>query len=294
MASIESKVFVVGVPRSGTTLVQSLLASHPSVYATRETHLMVNVRRPLTPLRTWVLDYVWLSQQRVQGALEYLREQCPDLYRTYEAQRPPFRSLAGAARGLDTLFSETTLAQQKTAWVEKSPEHGGYVAVLEKAIPEAKFVHTIRDPRDNVASLYDAGQRYADRWKNRQSLEQCIDTYRNYLGKSQACLSRDSQRHYFVGYEDLIEQPEAQTEALLDFVELKKVPVDMATLNSGSAALSDHTEGWKKEQGPGIQDTRLVKYNQLFDEAQKRQIEEETADLHQQFVATVRARSSPG
>ena len=285
MATIDSKVFVVGVPRSGTTLVQSLLAAHPSVYATRETHLMANVRRP--PSRIWLLDHLWLSRKRVREAIAYLQQQCPDLYQQYVTDRPACRTLAGAARLLDYLFSAVAQAEQKTAWVEKSPEHVGYVPVLEKAIPDALFVHTIRDPRDNVASLYDAGQKYAESWKDRQTLEQCIRTYQNYLKKSQECFSRNPQRHFFVVYEDLIEQPEAQTNAMQAFARLASVNLDLATLDSGSAMLSGEAEAWKKEQGPGIRDTRLVKYNRLFDEAQKRQVEEQTMELHQQLVTLV-------
>ena len=290
MASINSKVLVVGVPRSGTTLVQSILASHPSVYATRETHLMVNVRRPPTPLRTWALDHLWLSPKRVRSALEYLREQCPDLYQAYQDQHPRCRTLADAARLLDTLFSAAARKQQKTAWVEKSPEHGGYVSVIERAIPDARFVHTIRDPRDNVASLYDAGQKYAERWRRRQTLEQCIQTYKSYLQKSRECLDRDPQRHLFMVYEKLIEAPEEQTQVLMDFARLEKGQVDLSTLDSGRASLTGAAEGWKREQAPGIQDTRLVKYNQLFDKAQQRQIDQETSELYRQMVENIAVR----
>ena len=282
MGSVTSKVFVVGVPRSGTTLVQSILASHPEVYATRETHWMANVRRP--PSRTWVLDHLLLSPARVRGAVAYLQEQCPDLYQEYATRRPACRTLAGAARALDQLFTAAAQSQDKAAWVEKSPEHVGYAILLEKALPEAVFVHTLRDPRDNVASLYDAGQKYAESWQGRQTLESCISTYRSYLEKSRECLDRDPQRHFFAVYEDIIEQPEAQTRALWAFAGLPAARLDVTTLDSGSAALSGDEEGWKKERGPGIQDTRLVKYNRLFDEAQKQQIEEQTMDLYQEMV----------
>ena len=288
MPAIQSKTFVVGVPRSGTTLVQTILAAHPNVYATRETHLMVNSRRP--PSFRWYLDYVWLSRERVRGAVAHLKADCPDLYEQYVALQPRSTTVLGAARMIDTLFSAAAQARQQTAWVEKSPEHVGYVPVLERAVPDAHFVHTIRDPRDNVASLYDAGQKYADRWQGRQTLDQCIRTYLRYLQKSEACLSRDPQRHHFVIYENIIEQPEAQTTALLNFVGLKRVNLDLATIDSGNAALSRDTEEWKKERGPGIQDTRLVKYHKLFDAAQQRQVEEQTMEQYENIVAQAAAR----
>ena len=152
------------------------------------------------------------------------------------------------------------------------------------------FVHTIRDPRDNVASLYDAGQKYADRWQGRQTLDQCIQTYLQYLQKSEACLERDPQRHHFVVYENIIEHPEAQTGALLNFAGLKQINLDLATIDSGSAALSRDTEGWKKERGPGIQDTRLIKYQKLFDAAQQRQVEEQTMDRYEKIVTQTAVR----
>ena len=284
--TVTSKTFVVGTPRSGTTLMQSVLAAHPSVFATRETHWMVKVRRPSSP--AWLLDYLWLDPKRVQGALAYLKEHCPKVYDQYEAQPVPCRHLAEAARALDTLFTRAAQAQQKTAWVEKSPEHGGYAPVLERALPDIRFVHTIRDPRDNVASLYDAGQRYAERWPGRQTLAACIQTYKNYLEKSRACLRRDPQRHLFVVYERMIEEPEAQTQRLMDFAGLRAVSLDLANLDSGSASLTGAAEGWKREQAPGIQDTRLVKYNRLFDKAQQQQVEDETMELYEQTVADIK------
>lgn len=286
MALPDSKVFVVGVPRSGTTLVQSILAAHPQVYATRETHWMVNLRR--THPRWRALDYLWLHPRHRRDALAYLADRCPDLYRQYIAPpRLPCRTLAEAARLLDRLFSAVARAQGKRAWVEKSPEHVGYVRLLEKEVPEAVFVHTIRDPRDNIASLYDAGQKYAQSWQGRQTLEQCIRTYRNYLEKSAECLERDPARHRFVVYERIIEQPRAQMEALYAHAHLTDVAPDPAAINSGSATLTGDNEPWKKEQGPGIQDTRLVKYHRLFDAAQQQLIEEQTATLHRQVVAQI-------
>ena len=286
--NVTSKTFVVGTPRSGTTLVQSILAAHPRVFATRETHWMVRVRRTSSPV--WLLDYLRLSPARVRGAVQYLHEHCPELYQQYVAHPLPCRRLSEAPGVLDTLLSAAARAQQKTAWVEKSPEHGGYVPILERALPDVRFVHTIRDPRDNVASLYDAGQKYAERWQGRQTLEQCIRTWKNYLQKSRDCLDRDPRRHRFVVYEHLIEAPEAQTQRLMDFAGLPATSVDLTTLNSGSTSLTGAAEGWKREQAPGIQDTRLVKYNQLFDEAQKRQIEEETGNLYRQMVTNIAAR----
>ena len=288
VTTISSKIFVVGTPRSGTTLIQSVLAAHPDVFATRETHWMVRVRRPSSPV--WLLDYLRLNSSRVQGALAYLSEHCPALHQQYVERPIPCRRLSEAPRVLEALFSAAARAQGQTAWVEKSPEHVGYVGVIERALPEARFVHTIRDPRDNVASLYDAGRKYPERWPRRQTLEQCIQTWKSYLQKSRECLNRDPHRHRFVVYERMIKAPEEQTRALMDFVGLKETSLNLSVLDSGSASLTGAAEEWKREQAPGIQDTRLVKYHQLFDRAQRRQIEEQTQELHQQMVKAIDAR----
>ncbi len=122
-------VFVVGMPRSGTTLVEQILASHPSIHGAGEL--------------TWI-ERLWPSAiQRAGGTVGTLT-QCLDQLSVNDANEL-------AAEYLTPL---QTLRPQALRIIDKMPLnfiHLGLIAVL---FPKAKVIHCRRDPRDTCLSCY--------------------------------------------------------------------------------------------------------------------------------------------
>jgi hypothetical protein len=132
-------VFVVGVPRSGTTWVQRLLASHPEAWPLVETYM--------------------LSSQIGFGAL----------LRSVPATLPDPGSQELPPPGLGRIFTRQELVAElrlvAERWlrlgsdgdaryvIEKSPWHLSDVEVIAEVLPAARFVHVIRDGRDVAVSL---------------------------------------------------------------------------------------------------------------------------------------------
>ena len=132
-----SPVFVVGVPRSGTTWVQRMLAMHPEAWGLLETYLF--------------------SRRAGLGAL---LDTAPAPEEGAEFDLPP--------PGLGRIFARAELVAELRAialrWlargsdgsrflIEKSPWHLSDLDVIAQILPEARFVHVIRDGRDVAVSV---------------------------------------------------------------------------------------------------------------------------------------------
>jgi len=113
-------VFVVGMPRSGTSLVAQILASHPSAHAAGE------------------LDF-WISA--VHKHENAIRAEVPT-----EALR---RKLASA-------YLQILMAQSRDALrvVDKAPVNSEYLGVIHGVFPRARFIYLRRNPIDNCLSCY--------------------------------------------------------------------------------------------------------------------------------------------
>ena len=124
----ERPVFVVGMPRSGTTLVEQILASHPRVYGAGELQLTRTAYRALPEVTG-------------DGGLPH---ECL-------GRLGPNAIALLARRHLDALADRNARADRV---VDKMPENTLYLGLLAAMFPRARFIHCRRDLRDSALSCW--------------------------------------------------------------------------------------------------------------------------------------------
>jgi hypothetical protein len=141
-------VFLVGCQRSGTSWLQLLLAQHPAVATTQETHLFSGY--------LWPLHQQWerfkSKRSRLGGRLILSDDGFDEL--SADFAKKVLQKIA------DTNPSATVV-------LEKTPDHVRHAQFILKLLPEAYFIHLIRDPRSVASSLCAAGRSWGARWAPR-------------------------------------------------------------------------------------------------------------------------------
>ena len=121
-------VFVVGMPRSGTTLIEQILASHPKVFAAGEIDDFAKAVEELRASEKIAAPYPEL-------AAEISAEQLRRLGAGYVRR---IRALAPAAERI----------------VNKTPANFAYLGLIRMALPNARVIHARRDPLDTCFSCF--------------------------------------------------------------------------------------------------------------------------------------------
>lgn len=202
-------VFVVGAPRSGTTLVRLMLDAHPRLAIPHETSF---VPRALAlgdgtgreELARFLIDFpTWpdlaTSEWELRDAL---------------ARVEPFT----LADGLRAFYLRYAAARGKTRWGDKTPTYALDLPVIAAAFPEARFVHVIRDGRDVAVSLrplwFAPGQDMTS-----LALEWCRS-----VRAARAAGAELGPRYLEVRYEDLVRDPRGELSRATDLVDLPFAP----------------------------------------------------------------------
>ncbi|HTS23009.1 MAG TPA: sulfotransferase [Casimicrobiaceae bacterium] len=201
---------LVGCPRSGTTLLAVMLDSHPLLAMPPETAFLPELRRfdgrDDEALRREFFALVTTDRWGVSNwddvgvdRDEYWRRLCA------------LRSFS-ITSGLRILYGMYAERLGKPLFGEKTPADTHCMPEIEAWLPEARFVHIVRDPRDVVLSLRrtSAGRgirRTARIWVDMVS-----------LARSSAA---QVGRYHELRYEDLVLEPEAELRKLCDFLELE-------------------------------------------------------------------------
>jgi hypothetical protein len=263
MASI-TPIFVVGVPRSGTTLLASILSAHPAIHAGPETHFFEEFdrRRPPAPSWTkeWVSDAVqWLMQiQHVGGAVPLNAGLTPnDLCDHLSSVPLSYRAL------LESLVVPQMRRAGKTRWLEKTPNHIAHLPTLRHLFPESHVVRIVRDPRDTIHSLLNVP------W-GPSSLPAAVSMFAdNYFPGERFCES-DSNT-ITIRYEDLVTCTSSVLKSIGEFV---KESFDPDSDRSKSSAEVNRTiEPWKAKVSERIDPTRAGSWAQTMPESDQRFIE---------------------
>jgi hypothetical protein len=179
-------LFVVGCPRSGTTWVQRLLATHPRVRTGQESDVFDLYIGP--QLRAWQHELNPDASGRGGVGLGCYFED------------GEFRGLLKGYL-LQLLEPMVGSLQADELFLEKTPGHVLFVPEIRALLPEARFVHVLRDARDTVASLLGASRSWGRAWAPRQA-RQAAGTWVNHIQAArQARRTLPASQFFEVRYE---------------------------------------------------------------------------------------------
>lgn len=239
--SSSTPIFIVGVPRSGTTLLAAILGAHPRIVCGHETHFFSSsfseglaraiCRDPRWPSRA--IDYLHaipVAQEAVRPIHGFSRD---ELTAALAARRP---SIPSVLSGMMKLFVQRHGARR---WCEKTPDHLPYVARIRSYYPDSPIIRIVRDPRAVAASMRNVP------WGPR-SLVDSLLLYREYEDASAGFFERDPRAHT-IRYEDLRNDPESTARELCRLVGGEFEPAMLDT--SKSARLVNPMDHSCEEQG---------------------------------------------
>ena len=198
--------FVVGVGRSGTTLLRLMLDAHSELAMPPETGFIPDLIKAARPDDATVDDLVYaVTSHRKWGDFQ-LEE--ADLRRRWNDVDPI--KPRPVVRGFYELYAEV---QGKPRWGDKTPGYTMHMRRISRVLPEARFVHVIRDGRAVAHS------RMKTLSLREVEMEKVARRWRRRLRKAQR-QGRKLDHYLEIRYEELVRDPEANLRAVCDFVDL--------------------------------------------------------------------------
>ena len=203
--------FIVGVARSGTTLLRLMLDAHSQLAIPPETHFVPKLIRKAEDgelTRAEIAEFVTTHRRWPDFGLDP-----GDFTRRLESVDP--RDGGEVARCLYRAYAEQ---QGKLRWGDKSPPYVKRMPRLASALPEARFIHVIRDGRDVALSLVDVSWGPDTVGEGAAKWAEEIRRARKHAGRI------GEERYMEIRYEDLISDPERHLRDVCSFVDLEFEP----------------------------------------------------------------------
>lgn len=258
-------VFVGGCPRSGTTLVGSLLGSHPQAVCVPESQFKIAwIRSASSSGGNLDRDEVLSSLSRDFRSKPWNVDRAALSRRLGRKTEP-----AALMTQLVTSYAERTERSGAAFWIDHTPNNLRYFALLAKTFPGARFVHLVRDPRAVSASLKPLD------WGPNDS-QTCATFWLQQISFGLAAEASLAERILRIRYEDVVEQPEATVERLCRFVGLDFSP---ATLQGDGFEVPRYTRDQHQLVGQPPARARARAWEQALSRREIEHIESACCDL---------------
>jgi tetratricopeptide (TPR) repeat protein len=181
-------VFLIGFPRSGTTLLENILAAHSKIETVEEQDLLLPV-----------LENVGTDPTSLNALTDASVEKIESLRRKYWK----------SARSTGT-------PRPGTVFIDKYPLNLGYLGLISRVFPDAKILFALRDPRDAVFSAFK--QRFGMNSAMFRMLR--ADEASRYYDASMrtACAVEAKLSTCFTRYEDMVADWQSESRRILDFL----------------------------------------------------------------------------
>lgn len=246
----KDNIFILGVGRSGTSLLQSMLNAHSAIAFLPETQFF---RKYLVKKknRSW-REKLWTDQKVAGIGID------PEKLIAYDTPREAYAALL-------KYYLES---QNKHLAGDKDPRLLDYAEVLKAHFPAAKVVHIIRDPRDVVLSRTKAD------WSKRWPVWLHAATYEIQMKLGRAKAKSFFKDNYFeIYYEELISDPVTTLQGVCNHIEVPYEESMLAFQKSAEKLVRSDEMQWKKETLGGLLSQNSDKWKNKLTPLQIRSIE---------------------
>lgn len=239
---------VVGCPRSGTSLLAVMLDSHPDLAVPPETSfagLVAGLHGASETVRQSFFDIVTADRIMVSNWSDFALDK-DDFRRRLDAIEP-----FTVSEGMRAFYAMYAESEGKPRCGEKTPDYVFLMPEIAALLPEAHFIHVIRDPGDTALS-------WRKTWfAPSQDLRVLGEQWRQHVdaGRRAATLVR---RYLEIRFEDLVRRPEETLKHVCAFVALPWDPA-MLDYRARGAARLERLQGRQHARGPLIEREQRTK-----------------------------------
>ena len=226
----DNLVFIVGAPRSGTTWLQRLLSCHPQIRTGQESKLF---RWYIAPqLRMWRMENSREEKAETAtgrggtGLSCYLRED-EFLVILKEYLAALLRPMVGSL-------------QSGELFVEKSPSHALCIPEIKYLLPNSRFIHVLRDPREVVASLLAASRTWGSAWAPHEATNAAVLWKEHVMAVRMAAKQLTKKDLLEIRYEQLWSEPAANLRRVAEFLNIAWNDVAIAEAIAKNAATNSN------------------------------------------------------
>ena len=249
MNLLQNPVFLVGCPRSGTTLLQQILDAHSAIAIAPETHFIRKFWHKKEAYGDLKTD---ANYENLVNDIIALPE-----FDEMNLKADHFKQLAWKGeRCYASIFSLwlTEFANLRRVNIvgEKTPNHLLYMQTLQKFFPDARFIHIIRDPRAVVNSWRTVPWSTGTVKDDARVWQRYINTAKNKPPASGSLLS--------LTYEQLVTAPEVTLKKICEFL---AVPFELSMLqyhNKETKLVNAVREPWKQNSTQPVNNSSLTRW----------------------------------
>lgn len=255
-------LFITGVGRSGTTLLQSMLNAHPEISLPPETHFFKKYVVPQLNGKQKPWDaHGLIHALKADKHVERLGVDIEQVVKT--------TGLTGD-NAMARLFINLLNAYNKHQHHfigDKDTEYVRYLPHLHKSYPEAHLIHIIRDPRDVVLSRTKAD------WGKKMPLAFHISEYQYYIHKVLTDGKLFGKQYIEVVYEQLVENPEKELKRICEQLGLEYSDEMMNFHQQSEGLVAKDEMNWKGNIFKPVMKDNTRKWEKELTENQIAQVE---------------------
>ncbi|MDJ0728437.1 MAG: sulfotransferase [Crocosphaera sp.] len=253
MEQLVNPIFIVGMPRSGTTLMRSLLSAHPNIAIAPETHFC----------KHWFKPYQHLDLNQPKQFDIFWQTLCNSkMFESLGLNAETIRTNLLANGNINHQSVLTVLLQsyatkiQKPRWGEKTPDHYQYLDILFRWYPNAQVIWMLRDPRAVSYSLI------TKKWAS-SYIDVHARKWRENVEKFSQKWSKD-ERIILVKYESLVQEPNIEMSHICQFLQEEYSPLIISENHKSPSIL-----GLTNNSDPSVQEVLAPVHKMALDKWKK-------------------------